>query len=135
GNAVEDCRLAGTIRTDDRGDIAATGAEGDIVDGNEAAEPHGQMLDFEKRRRLPAHQPWPSLTRSPDMARRDERNSVGWRWAMRPRGRQIMITTMARPKSNIRYCVGSKSAPKICFNQSSSRRSSVPPIIAIAAMA
>ena len=36
---------------------------------------------------------------------------------------------------SIRYWAGSKSAPKICFSQSSSRSSSVPPTIAIAAMA
>ncbi len=35
----------------------------------------------------------------------------------------------------MRYCVGSKSAPKILFSHSSSRRSSVPPIMTMAAMA
>ena len=35
----------------------------------------------------------------------------------------------------MRYCVGSKSGPKIDFSQSSSRRSSVPPIMTTAAMA
>ena len=63
------------------------------------------------------------------------RKAVGSRVEIRPRGFQIMINTMARPKISMRYCVGSKSLPKTCFRKSSSRSSSVPPIIAIAAMA
>ena len=35
----------------------------------------------------------------------------------KPRGFQIMISTMARPNISMRYCVGSKSVPKICFEE------------------
>src|SRR5690606_23723089 len=45
GDAVEDGRLAGAVGADQRGDVAAPDIEGKIVDGDEAAEPHGQMLD------------------------------------------------------------------------------------------
>ena len=42
--AVEDRGLARAVGADDRGDLAMIGGEGDIVDGGQAAEPHGQML-------------------------------------------------------------------------------------------
>ena len=51
--AVEHCRLARTVRPDDGGDRPRIGGEGDVVDGDEAAEPHRQMLDGEKRLRRP----------------------------------------------------------------------------------
>ena len=57
------------------------------------------------------------------------RNAVGSRVPTKPRGFQIMIDTMARPNSSMRYWVGSKSGPKICLRKSSSRRISVPPIM------
>src|SRR5690606_14959970 len=50
GQAVEDRRLAGTVRADDRGDLARARGERDVVDGDEAAEAHGQMLDRQERR-------------------------------------------------------------------------------------
>ncbi len=46
-----------------------------------------------------------------------------------------MINTMAKPNSSMRYWVGSKVGPKICLRKSSSRMISVPPIIAMAAIA
>ena len=47
GDAVEHGGLAGAVRPDQRGDGAALDVEGQIVDGDEAAEAHGQMLDAE----------------------------------------------------------------------------------------
>ena len=48
GDAVEDGGLAGAVRADQGGDVALA-AEGEIVDGDEAAEAHGQMLDAQER--------------------------------------------------------------------------------------
>ena len=45
GDAVEDRRLAGAVRADQRGDVAAPDGEGEGVDGDEAAEPHGEIFD------------------------------------------------------------------------------------------
>ena len=45
GDAVEDGRLAGAVRTDQRGDVAAPDREAEGVDGDEAAEPHRQVFD------------------------------------------------------------------------------------------
>src|SRR5208282_437280 len=53
----------------------------------------------------------------------------------RPRGRKFIIATMARPTSSMRYCVGSKSGPKIALRKVSSRNSSEEPTIKAAAMA
>ena len=50
GDAVEHGGLAGAVRSDQRGDVAARGVEGEIVDGDQAAEAHGQMLDAEHGR-------------------------------------------------------------------------------------
>ena len=59
GDAVEHGGLAGAVRPDQRGDVAAPDGERQAVDGDEAAEPHGEMLDPQERL---AH-PRPSLTR------------------------------------------------------------------------
>ena len=48
GDAVEHRGLAGAVRPDQRGDGALADVEADIVDREEAAEPHGQMLDAEQ---------------------------------------------------------------------------------------
>ena len=45
GDAVEHGGLAGAVRADQRGDVAARGREREVVDGDEAAEAHGQMVD------------------------------------------------------------------------------------------
>ena len=45
GDAVEHRRLAGAVRPDQRGDVAAADGEGEVVDGDQAAEAHGQVLD------------------------------------------------------------------------------------------
>ena len=54
GDAVEDRRLAGAIRADQGGDVAAPDIEGQVVDGDEAAEAHGEMLDGQDRIACPA---------------------------------------------------------------------------------
>ena len=66
---------------------------------------------------------------------RSFRKIEGERVETRPRGFQIIMTTIAAPNSSMRYCVGSKSSPKIRFIQSSSRMSSGAPIITAAAIA
>src|SRR5208337_3843720 len=135
GDAVEHGRLAGAVRPDQRGDVAAASGEGEGVDRDQAAEPHGEVFDCEQRARQPVHQPRPSLTRSPDTALRSFRKIDGERVETRPRGFQIIMRTIAAPNSSRRYCVGSKSWPNNAFIQSSSRMSSGAPIITAAAMA
>ena len=49
GDAVEDRRLAGAVRADQRGDVAAPDSEGKGVDRDEAAEPHGEVFDGQER--------------------------------------------------------------------------------------
>ena len=65
GDAVEHGGLAGAVRSDQRGDLAPLGRERQVVDGDDAAEPHGQAIDGQDA--IAAH-PWPSLTRSDEMA-------------------------------------------------------------------
>jgi hypothetical protein len=54
GDAIKDRRLARAVGTDDRGYLARPGGEGDIVDRNEAAEPHREVLDCDQRRAVHA---------------------------------------------------------------------------------
>ena len=115
GDAIEYGGLAGAVRPDQCRDRAAPDLERQIVDGDETAEAHRQVFDTEHGGGVLCHQPWPSLTRSTDISLRSLRNTEGSRVAIRPRGRQIMISTMARPNSSMRYCVGSKVGPKICL--------------------
>ena len=49
GNAVEHGGLAGAVRADQRGDLARAGVERQGVDGDEAAEAHGEVLDAQDR--------------------------------------------------------------------------------------
>src|SRR3546814_10990907 len=49
GEAVEQRRLAGAVGADDAGDLGRAGGEGDVVDGQQAAEAHGQVLDRQQR--------------------------------------------------------------------------------------
>src|SRR5215510_944221 len=97
--------------------LAPLGGERQL-DGDDAAKAHRQAVDEED---FLAH-PCPSLTRSEEIAWFFSRNTVGARWPTRPRGRQIISSTMARPNTSMRYC-------------SSPRNSSKPPIIATAASA
>src|SRR5262249_15097873 len=161
GNAVEYRGLAGPVGSDQRGDFAAAGRERKIVDGDKPAEAHAEVLDLQHgrkrgccsrrgrsrtndRRRVACNaHPWRSRTsegcvflRSPKSETRGALRSVeGCRVAISPRGRQIMISTIAKPNNSMRYWFGSKSLPNITLRKSSSRRSSVPPIMATAAIA
>ncbi len=47
GAGVERGGLPGAVRADQRGDLSGRGAEGDAVDGDDAAELHGQVVDLE----------------------------------------------------------------------------------------
>jgi hypothetical protein len=57
GHAVEDGSLAGAVRTDQRGDVAAADGKGEVVDRDQAAEAHGQVLDRQDRVGQPAAHP------------------------------------------------------------------------------
>ena len=119
GDAVEDRGLAGAVRADEGGDVAAADVEGEIVDGDEAAEAHGQVLDRRaagrrasgvRRRRVAISDPRPGRPCRRRCACVSLQHGGGRRaWTTRPRGRQTMISTMARPKISMRYCAGSKS--------------------------
>src|SRR5580692_6855231 len=130
GDAVEHRGLAGAVRPDDGGDVAAVRREGQVVHRDEAAESHGEVLEAQQH----AH-PWPSGTSAPEIALRATRCTEAWRVEISPRGRTTMISTMAKPNSSMRYWVGSKSLPNTCLSTSSSRSASVPPIMATAATA
>ena len=109
GNAVEDGGLAGAIRTDQCGDIAAAAVNDR---SSTAMRPPNRMVRWSTRSigcrfRLPS-----AVTFLHEIARRRPffsfRKTVGSRLVTRPRGRQIMISTMAKPNSSMRYCMGSK---------------------------
>jgi hypothetical protein len=51
GQAVEEGRLAGAVRSDDAGDLARGDVERQVVDRQQAAEAHRQALDAEQGRR------------------------------------------------------------------------------------
>src|SRR6185437_13648093 len=91
GDAVEDRGLAGAVGPDDRRDLARPGAERDVVDRHQPAEAHGQVLDLDQGR---AH----ALPRRCTGCKRSD----GSRWDTSPRGRNTMISTMARPKTTMR---------------------------------
>src|SRR3979411_1297004 len=118
---------------------AARGDEGQIVHRHQAAEPHGEMLDREQG--LGVHQGFSSTRLRPfwvapaAIAWRSLRKSDGARAEISPRGRHTMMATMAKPNTSMRYCVGSKSGPNTALRTSSSRKSSVPPITTMAAIA
>src|SRR5580698_320173 len=91
GDAVEHGGLAGAVRPDQCGDVAPLGGKRQVVDGDDAAKAHRQMIDGQN---AVAH-PWPSLTRSEEIASLCRRNTVGARCPISPRGRQIINSTMA----------------------------------------
>src|SRR5690606_13288462 len=106
GEAVEDRGLAGAVRADDGRDLARPGGERDVVDRDESAEAHGQMADLEQwHAHRPASAGPPPAGASVAAGSRPGgvRRTVGSRWASSPRGRQIMMPTMAAPKTSIRY--------------------------------
>src|SRR5579872_7140709 len=92
---IEHRGLAGPIGADERGDMVALGAEGEIIDRGQTAKAHGEMLDLEKR----------CLAHDASLSRIE-----GWRRVKSPRGRQIMIATMDAPKSSMRNCARSRAA-------------------------
>src|SRR5262249_34829342 len=49
GDAVEDGGLACAVRSDQRGDLATLRDKIEIVDRDQAAEPHGEMINGEDR--------------------------------------------------------------------------------------
>ncbi len=55
GDAVEDRGLAGAVRADERGDVAAPGLEAEVVDRHQPAEAHGEVLNVENGILKPAH--------------------------------------------------------------------------------
>src|SRR6516165_2078910 len=161
GSAVEHRGLAGAVGPDQSGDVTAAGGERQVVDCEQSAEAHGQMLDLQDgavgwtrcacRRPARALEARPAHARpsfasacsrccsnlrtgSP-CARCSLSNAEGRRVAIKPRGFQIMISTIAKPNSSMRYCVGSKSLPNKTLRKSSSRMISVPPIMMTAAIA
>src|SRR6266478_8804446 len=100
GDAVEHGGLAGAVRPDQGGNLAPLGIERQVVDGDDAAETHRQMTDGED---VFAAHPCPSLTRSDEIAWLCLRNTVGARWPISPRGRQIIKSTIASPNTSMRY--------------------------------
>ena len=105
GDAVEDGGLAGAVRADQRGDVAAADGEGKVVDRHQAAEAHGQMLDREDRVGLASaliRGPRPQL-RAGDGLPLARGRTDGCRVEIRPRGRHTMISTIDRPTISMRY--------------------------------
>src|SRR5262249_24218182 len=108
GDAVEDRGLAGAVGSDERGDVSAFGREAEIVYRDEAAEPHAQVLDREDGVGRRAH--WrASATTSAGTSLGLPRKTEAVRVATKPRGRQIMINTMARPNTSMRYWENSRN--------------------------
>src|SRR5689334_18633913 len=93
GQAIENRSLASAVRTDDRGDLVAVGGERNIVNRNQSAKAHRQMLDREQRCRDFGAGHCAGLAL---------RRKVGSRCAISPRGRHTITPTIAAPKINIR---------------------------------
>src|SRR5262249_39606724 len=111
GDAVEDRGLAGAVGSDERGDVSALRRETDVIDRDEAAEPHAQVLDGEDRIGRHAHCR-ASATTSAGTSFGLPRKTEGVRVATSPRGRQIMISTMATPNTSMRYWANSRNNSK-----------------------
>src|SRR5690606_21629593 len=104
GQAVEHRGLAGAVRPDDRGDLALVRGEREVVDRDQAAEAHGQVLHLAQRRARIHGRSGPPAAIPALPCRR----MVGARWANRPRGRHTMIMTMAAPNMSMRNCSNSR---------------------------
>ena len=105
GDAVEDGRLAGAVRADQRGDLSALCLERDVADGDEPAEAHRQVIDAQDGvgiYRYRRHQPCPSLVKEAETALRSCRNAVGSRLPTKPRGFHSITMIIARPNSSMR---------------------------------
>ena len=104
GDAVEHRGLAGAVRADQRGDLAALRRE--ATASSTATSPPKRMVRCSTSR----------IGRRSSVALRHRgraalvplQNTDGSRRETRPRGRQIMITTMARPNTSMRYCSKSR---------------------------
>ena len=138
GDAVEHGGLAGAVGADQRGDVAAPGLEGEVVDGDQAAEAHGQVLDLEQRvsergdvrtRALISRGP-PSRA-DDDTALRSFRKAVGSR--VRDEAARLPDHDQHHGEAEQQHAVlrGVEVSPKICLRKSSSRRISVPPTMTI----
>ncbi len=105
-NAVENRGLACAVRADDGGDVAAFCRERESIDGEEAAEAHGELLHAQNfvffRGRIHAHEPRPSLTKLADRPGAPCNKADGVRAARSPRRRQIMTSTIESPKISMR---------------------------------
>src|SRR5208282_4463699 len=95
GQAVEHRGLAGAVGADDGGDVAPIGGEGHVVHRLDAAEMHRQALHVEQRR-------FGSVGRFAHDAPLGLSRIEGARLARMPRGRQIMMPTIAAPNSSMR---------------------------------
>jgi hypothetical protein len=51
GEAVEECALAGAVRTDDRADLASANFEIDVIERGQSAEADGEPLRAQQRDR------------------------------------------------------------------------------------
>src|SRR5262245_14008492 len=107
--AVEHRGFAGAVRTYDGRDQFRRRSERDVVDGHEAAEPHGQVLDRKQGLHagsgLHRYHRFVSRGLPPAGCRR----IVGSRCASRPPGFQTMISTMPMPKASMRYSDSSRN--------------------------
>ncbi len=101
GDAVEDRCLARAVRPDESGDLAAPGREGEIVDRDQPAKAHGQVVNLQDCAVARTH-PAPSLTSDPEMDLRSLSATVASREPTRPRGRQTMMVIIEAPKISIR---------------------------------
>src|SRR5262249_14949428 len=110
-DAVEDRGLAGAVGADERCDVAALRREAHIIDRDQAAKPHAQVLDGKDGIGRRAHER-PSATRSAGTSLALPSETEGVRVATSPRGRQIMISTMAMPNTSMRYCANSRNSSK-----------------------
>src|SRR5262249_53587075 len=112
GDAVEQGGFAGTVRSDQRIDVAAGRQAAQGLNRYQTPEPHGQVLDGQDRLRRAGIHPAPSVTRSLDTDLRSLRKTEGWRVPIRPRGRHTMIATMASPNTSMRYCSKPRNSSK-----------------------
>src|SRR4029079_2125075 len=125
GDAIEHRGLAGAIWADQSRDGPPPRSKGKIAHREQSAKAHGQMIHAQQHRAFcrvssrggVVHArscKSPAAACVPDRTVRMSRCSSieGSRVAISPRGFQIMMSTMPRPKSSMRYCVGSKSLPK-----------------------
>src|SRR6185312_7133721 len=84
--------LAGAVGADDGKDLVASHFEFHLVDGQQAAEAHGQSADRQQH-----------ITH-------DSNSTCGRFIGSRPCGRHTIMTTMTRPKISMRYWANSRAS-------------------------